>query len=324
MRRAAALGRLAVADPAGWIAAREQAFARDGADSGEVALSNGRTLWVQRRRLDGDETVEIVIDVTERALRESELTDARNRAEAASRAKSSFLSVMSHELRTPLNGAIGLAGLLGTEPLTERQRRLVEMIVESGGTLLRILSDMLDLAALEQASVALEIAPTDVAALAMEAAGPARRLAERKGLEFRADVAAVEGVRVMADARRVAQILGALLDNAVKFTDRGRVTLSAAARRDEDGRIAVRFTVTDTGVGVSDTAREHLFDVFAQADGSATRRFGGVGAGLTICRGLVELMGGTIEVDSAPGAGSAFTVRLTLDEPDAAPVRSIA
>lgn len=291
----------------------QTAFARHGHSSLEIACGNGKRLWFRRQRTGAGEAVEVVLDITERSLREAELTLARHRAEASDRAKSSFVSVMSHELRTPLNGVLGFAGLLEMDPLTDRQRRFVAHITESGQLLLGILNNLLEVASLDTGSIVLErgaVIPSD---LVHDAAGAIADAAGAKGLAVTVDCAGALPLTVQADARRLRQALDILADNAVKFTDSGTVTLSLETRPLAGGRVALAFRVADTGIGIAPGDIATLFDVFAQVDGSATRRHGGLGIGLTICRRLVELMGGTLAADSTEGIGSTFTVSLSVE-----------
>ena len=311
-RRAVAQG-LVVGDTAAVVEAEQTAFARDGCSNLEIACSNGRRLWFQRQRTSTGEAVEVVLDITDRSLREAELTLARHRAEASARAKSSFVSVMSHELRTPLNGILGFASLMAMGPLSEQQQRFVDHISESGQLLLGILNNLLEVASLDNGAVVLELAPVAPAALLHETAAAIGPAAEAKGLAVTVDEIGALPLPLMLDARRVRQALDILADNAVKFTDTGAVTLSLETRLLDGGRVGLAFRVADTGIGIAPEGRETLFDVFAQADGSATRRYGGIGIGLTICRRLVELMGGTVSVESTPGAGSVFTIAITAE-----------
>lgn len=292
----------------------EQAtFARDGQSGIEIASASGRRLWLQRQRTSAGEAVEVVLDITERSLREAELTVAYHRAEASARAKSSFVSVMSHELRTPLNGILGFASLLELGPLTDRQQVFVNHISESGQLLLGILNNLLEVASLDNGAVVLEPGPVMPAALLRESAEAIGPAAAAKGLAVVVDDAGVPSRPLALDGRRLRQAIDILADNAVKFTDTGSVTLSLKTRSLAGGRIALALRVADTGIGIAPESREALFDVFAQADGSATRRYGGIGIGLTICRRLVELMGGTVAVESVPGTGSIFTIALTAE-----------
>jgi signal transduction histidine kinase len=260
--------------------------------------------------------VETLMDVTASRRSEAELAVARERADAAIRARSQFISVMSHELRTPMNGVLGFAGLLAMSDLDERQRRWLATITDSGELLLRILNGILDLTALETGGIEMDAAPMDPAACAGLAAAAHLAAAQEKGIDLSVRTARDLPRQVLGDARRVEQALGLLIDNAVKFTPRGEVVVSVAAEHEAGGRVALRYEVRDSGPGLAPETLAHLFDVFTQADGSATRSHGGVGIGLALCRRLAEAMGGAVEAESAAGAGARFRIRIPHRLPD--------
>jgi len=242
------------------------------------------------------------------------LKEARGRAEAANEAKSAFLAVMSHELRTPLNGMLGMAQALRTESLDARQREQVELMIDSGDTLLVLLNDILDLSKIEAGK--LEIAPTagDLVGVCARLVGGYQPTAREKGVELTFTLAGDPPPMLLFDAVRVRQCLANLLSNALKFTVVGRVDVTLAWRPDpQTGRTAVSLTVRDTGIGMSPTTLAKLFGAFTQADASTTRTFGGTGLGLNITRRLAELMDGEILVDSWEGRGSVFTLGFQVD-----------
>jgi signal transduction histidine kinase/ActR/RegA family two-component response regulator len=246
------------------------------------------------------------------------LKEARGRAESANEAKSAFLAVMSHELRTPLNGMLGMAQALRTETLDPRQREQVELMIDSGDTLLVLLNDILDLSKIEAGK--LEIAPTagDLVGVCARLVGGYQPTAREKGVELAFTLVGSGGGEpppmLMFDAVRVRQCLANLLSNALKFTVTGRVDVTLAWTSDpETGRIGVSLTVTDTGIGMSPATLSKLFGAFTQADASTTRTFGGTGLGLNITRRLAELMDGEILVDSREGQGSTFTLGFQVD-----------
>jgi PAS domain S-box-containing protein len=255
-----------------------------------------------------------IVDVTERIAAEDALRNtadslaiAKEEAEAANRAKSEFLANMSHELRTPLNGVVGMADLLARGDLSDREREMVEIIRASGATLERLLGDVLDLVGIEAGRVSIDPRPFALGETVRATGNLFDFKAQEKGVGFHVEVSPDAEQAFLGDAVRVKQILGNLVSNAIKFTDAGAVTLSATV---EPG--GVRLTVRDTGVGFDPADKDRIFGRFEQADGSITRKFGGSGLGLSISRQLAELMGGTIEADSTPGAGSVFTVTLPL------------
>ncbi|MFO1272004.1 MAG: PAS domain S-box protein [Rubrivivax sp.] len=288
-----------------------------------VARRDGSRFWcrLQAGPLDADAgfdggTIWIAEDVTERRRAERELAQARDAAEAASRAKSQFLANTSHEIRTPLNGLLGLARLALREGTTEAQRRdYLQSIADSAQGLAAIMSDILDLSKIEAGRLEIEQAAFDLRALLQDLQQAHAPLARAKGLalELQADAALPAWVR--GDALRVRQVVANFLSNAVKFTERGGVRLEARPAAGD----RVRITVHDSGIGIAPAAQERLFQPFTQVDASTTRRHGGTGLGLSICRELARLMGGTVGVDSRPGEGSRFWAELPL--PAAGPLR---
>jgi signal transduction histidine kinase/ActR/RegA family two-component response regulator len=242
------------------------------------------------------------------------LKEARGRAEAASQAKSAFLAVMSHELRTPLNGMLGLAQALRGQALDARQHEQVELMIDSGDTLLVLLNDILDLSKIEAGK--LEIAPTagDLVGICARLVGGYQPTAREKGVELTFAVAGEPPPMLLFDAVRVRQCLANLLSNALKFTVVGRVEVILDWAPDpRTGRTAVSLTISDTGIGMSPATLSKLFSAFTQADASTTRTFGGTGLGLNITRRLAELMDGEILVDSREGEGSTFTLGFQVD-----------
>jgi len=231
---------------------------------------------------------------------------AKSEAEAASLAKSNFLATMSHEIRTPLNGVLGMAQAMAADELSEVQRERLSVVHRSGEALLAILNDVLDLSKIEAGKLELESIEFDLGELAQGAYSAFTALANKKGLSFALDIGEARG-RYMGDPTRIRQILYNLISNALKFTDQGEIRVTA--RRDAHG---LEIAVADTGVGISPENLVRLFQKFDQLDSSTTRRFGGTGLGLAICHELAQLMGGEIMVESEPGKGSRFVVRLPL------------
>jgi signal transduction histidine kinase/ActR/RegA family two-component response regulator len=240
--------------------------------------------------------------------RESLLAEARDRAEAAARAKARFLATMSHEIRTPLNGVLGLASVLLDRPADPEQRRLVQLIHESGEQLLGIVNDVLDYSKLDADKLVLDRSAFDPARVTCEAVEGFRARAEAKGLTLACGVEGTVPDRVDGDPMRLRQIVDNLVANAVKFTSQGRVEVTL--RRLADPRASLEWTVRDTGIGIPPERQADLFQEFVQVDSTTARRFGGSGLGLAICRRLLALMEGEISVVSQPGRGTSFTFRI--------------
>jgi signal transduction histidine kinase/ActR/RegA family two-component response regulator len=236
------------------------------------------------------------------------LRTAQRRAEDANRAKSEFLANMSHEIRTPLNGVVSMADSLTRRPLGAQEREMVELIRSSGVTLERLLSDILDSARIESGQVAIEPAPFDLEQAVGDIGALWRVKAEDKGVTLEVDFDPALSGLVEGDAIRLRQVLTNLVSNALKFTAAGSVRLIVEAAAGDH----VRFRVSDTGVGFDTEQRSRIFHRFQQADGSITRRFGGTGLGLAISTALVDLMGGALDCESVPGAGSSFWFDIPL------------
>jgi PAS domain S-box-containing protein len=246
-------------------------------------------------------------NITERKRSEAAILQARDEAQAANRAKSAFLATMSHEIRTPLNGVIGMAQAMTNDQLTPAQQERIEVIRQSGETLLAILNDVLDLAKIEAGKLDLEITEFDLTRLVAGAHGAFTALAERKGLDFSLAVEPQARGRYRSDSTRIRQILYNLISNALKFTDEGEVAVRVAAAPE-----GLQIEVSDTGCGMSEEVLGRLFGRFEQADPSTTRRFGGTGLGLAISRELADLLGASLTAESAPEGGSRFVLTLPL------------
>jgi signal transduction histidine kinase len=243
---------------------------------------------------------------------------ARISAEQANQAKSRFLANMSHELRTPLNAVIGLSHLLSDMRLPGLAVQYVSHIEQAGQQLLGLISDVLDFSRIEAGDMRMERAPFELRPLVDAVHALIEPQSAAKGLALELELAPGLPTRLCGDAPRLKQVLLNLLSNAVKFTPAGKLGLRVAQLAGEAERVTLCFVVTDTGIGIEPTQQQRIFDAFAQADDSATRRFGGTGLGLSIVRRLVDLMGGTLALQSAPGQGSSFSVTLSFDLPAAA------
>ncbi|WP_310539166.1 ATP-binding protein [Phenylobacterium sp.] len=279
-----------------------------------VARADGKDVWAfSTCRLELDEAgrplrlVGALQNITERKLAEQEMLRARTLADAANTAKSAFLANVSHEIRTPLNGILGMAQVMGRGELSAENRAHLEIIRRSGETLMATLNDVLDFSKIEAGKMTLEDVDFDLREAIEAACKPFELLAMQKDLEFRLffDPAA-EGVW-KGDALRLRQVMGNLMSNAVKFTQRGGVVVQVA--RVADG---VAISITDSGIGIPAERQAELFTKFSQADASVTRRFGGTGLGLAISRDLVGLMGGDLSLESEPGRGTSFSLRLPI------------
>ena len=239
-----------------------------------------------------------------------ELEAARDRANAASEAKSAFLGVISHELRTPMNGVLGAAQLLSASRLEPTQRDYLSIIRNSGDNLLNLLNDILDMTKIEAGKMNFEVVDVDVDELNRRVTGPFIAQAEAKGLTLTTDLVGDIPSLVRGDPLRVCQVVQNLLSNAVKFTDKGTIRYVVRGIRLSDRRVRFEFSVHDSGAGISETDLKRLFQPFTQVDNSSTRRFGGTGLGLTIARRMANIMGGDITVSSRLGHGSTFTLTL--------------
>jgi len=267
----------------------------------------------------GDEHVAFVLDLTEHHSLQAERS-ARSAAEAANRAKTTFLANMSHELRTPLNAILGFSQLMLADPSApERQRKRADLIHQSGTHLLSLVEDVLDFARIEVQRLELTAAPTALAPLLEAAAAAAEQRARDKGIGLRFEPQPGLPDTVVADAKRLRQVLHNLLDNAVKFTDSGHVSLRVRRGAHADPAAArLHFEVEDTGVGLSADELQRVFEPFEQGRGGL-RQQSGAGLGLSISRQLVRLMGGELRVQSTPGRGSRFSFELVLPAQAAPP-----
>jgi signal transduction histidine kinase/CheY-like chemotaxis protein/HPt (histidine-containing phosphotransfer) domain-containing protein len=284
-------------------------------DSAEQLLQYREREQAHARRLEeANDTLEQRV-----AQRTAELAASREEALAAARAKAAFLATMSHEIRTPLNGVVGMGTLLAETRLDAEQRDYLQTIRISSDQLLAVINDILDFSKIESGKLDLEQEPLSVRAAVEEACDIAAPRAREKGLELIVDVpetgAGAVPAAILGDVTRLRQVLINLVNNAVKFTASGEVAVHARAlERGRDGRCLLEFRVTDTGIGIPQNRQAALFEAFTQVDASTTRQYGGTGLGLAICKRLVELMGGSIGVESTPGKGSTFWFTVAAPE----------
>ncbi len=251
-------------------------------------------------------------DVTAQNRMELALQEARAQAELANRAKGQFLARMSHEIRTPLHGITGLTELLSSTELTVEQQQYLSAIRSSADLLLQVVNDILDFSKIESGRLDLEETPFDLRELVERASDAVALQANAKGVELVVHLSPAKPTTLLGDPGRLQQVLVNLLNNAVKFTDKGQVLLRVRAESEQPERVALTFAVEDTGIGIAEEKQVLIFEAFRQSDGSTTRQYGGTGLGLSIAEALVELMGGQIHVESKLNRGSRFQFSLTF------------
>ena len=282
-------------------------------------LPDGRRRWIERTKSalrDADDKIVgvqlLFWDVTDREQALIDLREARDEADAANQAKSDFLANMSHEIRTPINGIIGMTELVLDTKLTSSQNDYLQMVLESGETLVALVNDILDFSKIEAGQLELDPAPFE---LRDSLADTLRTLAIRshsKGLELIFSVDAAVPLKLVGDLGRLRQVIINLISNAIKFTSNGEVLLNISCQEQTESECTLLFSVVDTGIGIPLDKQASIFDNFQQADRSISRNYGGTGLGLAISSRLVRLMGGSIGVDSEPGQGSTFHFTATF------------
>ena len=288
----------------------------------EVNTLDGSPLWLlltmERITFEGEPaTLSWYYDYSERRRAAEELRLAKEKAEAATQAKSTFLATMSHEIRTPMNGVLGLLELLHQTPLNPEQREMITVVRDSASSLLTIIDEVLDFSKIEAGKLDIERVPMSPLALVEGVADTLAPTAHKKKLSLTTFVDASVPPMVEGDPVRLRQILFNLVGNAIKFTEQGEIFVRVSVDSASPGGMMLCAAVRDTGIGLTRDAVERLFQAFVQADGSTTRRFGGTGLGLAISKHLVEKMGGEIKVESSPGAGSVFSFTMAVGPADA-------
>ena len=320
-----------------WVAARVQAHQSADGRHIEQALGDGRWLLIIEYRTPSGYIVGNRINITARKQAESELHEhrshleglveertlalsiAKEAAESANRAKSTFLANMSHELRTPMNAVIGLTYILQRSNLDAGQLDKLTKIHDAASHLLKLLNDVLDLSKIDAEHMTLEAVPFRIGSLLANLDSLVGGKILAKGLQFVAEIdPELQQTEYLGDSLRLQQVLLNLVDNAVKFTDSGRITLAARLLEPAASETHIEFSVADSGIGMDNNTLQRIFAPFEQADSSTTRKYGGTGLGLNICQRLVQIMGGRIRVSSTPGAGSRFVFTISLRKTAAA------
>jgi len=280
--------------------------------NGDICYQRAVVAPIRNAQGEATHYLAVELDVTEQHRQSVLLEAAHQAAEAANVAKSNFLANMSHEIRTPMNGIIGMSELLLDSVLGAEQRDHAQTIGNSARSLLRIINDLLDLSKIEAGQWHLEQLPFSPAEVARDVVNLLTPVVQDKPFAFTHDLSEVEQVSVLGDANRLRQILLNLLDNAIKFTEQGRVHLAMRCTPGKGQAMVLRCEVSDTGIGMSPQVLNQLFKPFYQGDASMSRRFGGTGLGLSICRRMAELMGGSLHAESQAGEGSRFILTLFL------------
>ncbi|WP_114284800.1 ATP-binding protein [Candidatus Halocynthiibacter alkanivorans] len=307
----------------GWIETMQNRWRGDLSEPVTLKLWNGRFVKINDRRAPDGDTVTLALDITDTIRYETELTEAREKAESANRAKSAFLANMSHEIRTPMNGVVGMAELLNDTGLNQEQRLYVDTIKSSGEALLLLINDVLDYSKIEAEKLTIHPKPFDMEQCIHDVLILLQPAAHQKNIQLIIDYDMFMPTQYVGDPGRIRQVLTNLIGNAVKFTSKGHVLIRVVGLPAEDGCQRVHLLVEDTGIGIAPNMVEHVFGEFNQVENEQNRKFEGTGLGLAITKRLVHLMGGDIWVDSEEGIGSCFGFHVTMpvsesEESDAA------
>ncbi|MEM9757364.1 MAG: ATP-binding protein, partial [Pseudomonadota bacterium] len=305
-------------DDADWIDRMLALWEQDPIPETIIRLYNGASIRMVDRRTERGDIVSLAIDITQAVRREAEIREARDAAEAASRAKSSFLANMSHEIRTPMNGVVGMTQVLAETDLTDEQADYVETIRNSGDALLEIINDILDYSKIEADKLVLRPQEFDLEGVILDVFRLLNPVLKEKRLAHELDFDPKLPSQMLGDPGRLRQILMNLMGNAAKFTHEGHVNVVVAQEAIGDDFVDLRISVEDTGIGIPDAMQEAIFGDFTQVEDHRARSYEGTGLGLAITQRLVELMGGNIWVESTEGAGAKFRIRLRLALPEGA------
>ncbi|WP_323781114.1 response regulator [Thalassovita sp.] len=299
--------------PEDWRAKMTKRWRSPNSSDTVLRFTNGQYIKILDKRGPEGDVVRLVLNITETMQREKDLKDARAKAEAANRAKSAFLANMSHEIRTPMNGVVGMADLLTDTDLTTDQRLYVDTIKNSGEALLTIINDLLDYSKIDAEKLTLYPAPFDLERTIHEVIMLLQPTARGKAIDLLVDYDLFLPTMFVGDQGRIRQVLTNLLGNAIKFTSKGHVLVRVVGvQQDGSPNTNVHVTVEDTGIGIASEKLDYVFGEFNQVEDNRNRRFEGTGLGLSISKRLIELMGGSIWVDSELGHGASFGFRITL------------